>query len=351
MRICVPAIVEQPAGAAIVRGQQHAMRIDATGGSLTYQWYVGGRGDTANPVPGATAAALTTPATLEVTTSYWVRVTSAACGTSSADSESVTVTVCQPPQIEQQPRSDSYPKNAAFTLTVEASGDGLQYQWYRGERGDTSQPIGDNSCSITLTAAATQKYWVRVTGSCGAADSQTVEASVYPLITQQPVSTSVCGLNATATFTVGATGAAGYRWYRQVSTGAVEQVGTEATLPIVIDATPVKFWAQAWSGGAVTTSSSVSATVTPTPTLNSFTAPSYAANQYTLTAGVPSDQRASVGYRFYRGPLGTTSVLIVDSTANYVTVTPPSKPMTYWVRVYFRNHPSRCFADAALTIE
>ena len=58
-----------------------------------------------------------------------------------------------------------------------------------------------------------------------------------------------------------------------------------------------------------------------------------------------------MGYRFYRGALGDTSVLIVDSTANYKTVTPPSRPMTYWVRVYYQSSPTKCFADAALTIQ
>jgi Ig-like domain CHU_C associated len=57
--------------------------------TITYQWYRGISGDTANPVAGATGAVFTTPS-LTQTTTYWVRVTNAA-GT--ADSNAATVTV------------------------------------------------------------------------------------------------------------------------------------------------------------------------------------------------------------------------------------------------------------------
>ncbi|RME72354.1 MAG: hypothetical protein D6781_02350, partial [Verrucomicrobia bacterium] len=45
------------------------------GPQLTYQWYKGARGDTSNPIAGATSATLDT-GVLTTTTSYWVRVSS-----------------------------------------------------------------------------------------------------------------------------------------------------------------------------------------------------------------------------------------------------------------------------------
>ena len=75
----------------------------------------------------------------------------------------------------------------------------------------------------------------------------------------------------------------------------------------------------------------------------------YSTNQYTLTA-VVSSPASPVGYRFYQGALGNTATLIVDTTQNYRMVTPPYRPISYWVRAYYTNNPTKCFADAGLTI-
>ena len=56
--------------------------------SLTYQWYIGTSGVTANPIGGAIGP--TVNVTPSVTTTYWVRVSNS-CGT--ADSASATITV------------------------------------------------------------------------------------------------------------------------------------------------------------------------------------------------------------------------------------------------------------------
>ena len=87
------------------------------------------------------------------------------------------------------------------------------------------------------------------------------------------------------------------------------------------------------------------------PTLNSFTATPYDATRYTIAASVPTNERTLVGYRFYQGPLGNTSNLIADSTQSFRTLTPPYKPVTYWVRVYFLSNSTSCFKDAAVTIQ
>ncbi|HXI13649.1 MAG TPA: N-acetylmuramoyl-L-alanine amidase [Thermoanaerobaculia bacterium] len=77
---CVsPSIAVQPSSQSIVPGSSASLQIAAAGTSpMTFQWYVGSRGHTGEPVTGANVASMSvSPA---ATTTYWVRITNA-CGT------------------------------------------------------------------------------------------------------------------------------------------------------------------------------------------------------------------------------------------------------------------------------
>ena len=69
------------------------------------------------------------------------------------------------------------------TLRVEAEGEGnLRYQWYRGNRGDTSRPTGiRNSPQLYLAGSAggADRYWVRVSHDYGATDSASVPVELW----------------------------------------------------------------------------------------------------------------------------------------------------------------------------
>ena len=53
-----------------------------------------------------------------------------------------------------------------------ASGSNLSYQWYQGENGDTSTPVGANGDSFTTPPlTTTTTYWVRVSNPAGTANS------------------------------------------------------------------------------------------------------------------------------------------------------------------------------------
>ncbi len=85
-----PAITAQPQSATISPGQSATLSVTATGSTpLSYQWYRGQSGSTAQPVAGASSGSLAT-GPLSVTTSFWVRVSNG-CG--SADSDTATVSV------------------------------------------------------------------------------------------------------------------------------------------------------------------------------------------------------------------------------------------------------------------
>lgn len=96
---------------------------------------------------------------------------------------------CTPPSITTQPASSSIAVGASVTLRVVASGTTpLSYQWYVGTSGNTANRIPDaTGASFTVRPGKTTQYWVRVTNSCGAANSNTatitVSASSLPAIT------------------------------------------------------------------------------------------------------------------------------------------------------------------------
>ncbi len=69
------------------------------------------------------------------------------------------------PTILGQPQSAAVAFAASATLRVVAAGDGvLSYQWYRGERGDTTAPISGATAATYATPPlmAWGRYWVRV---------------------------------------------------------------------------------------------------------------------------------------------------------------------------------------------
>jgi formylglycine-generating enzyme required for sulfatase activity len=77
------------------------------------------------------------------------------------------------PSIIIQPASDNLSSGVEATLTVEANGSiPLIYQWYQGELGTTTSPVGTNSATFTTPELnAPRSYWVRVSNSAGSINS------------------------------------------------------------------------------------------------------------------------------------------------------------------------------------
>lgn len=174
-----PAISSPPpATTGIEEGGSVIFSLQVQGEGLTYQWYLGQSGDTSQPIQGATSQTYDTGA-LVADTSYWVKVTNDA---GSSNSETVTVTINRPPTITSQPASTSVETGIAATLTVSATGSApFTYQWYRGNLGATTNPVGTNSPTfITPSLTLTTKYWVKITNAFGEANSDSVNVTVTP---------------------------------------------------------------------------------------------------------------------------------------------------------------------------
>jgi uncharacterized protein YkwD len=207
-------ISTQPLSQTIASGSSATLDVTATGsGALSYQWYVGSSGATSAPIEGATARSYTTPG-LIATTNYWVRVRDAS---DSIDSATATIAIApsdpppatpppapQPPAPEPpaptppaptppappsgvapaigaHPQSQTVTAGHAAMLSVVASGTApLGYQWYVGPSGATVSPVpGATSATFTTPAlTATTTYWVRVSNTYGAADSNAATVTV-----------------------------------------------------------------------------------------------------------------------------------------------------------------------------
>ncbi len=95
---------------------------------------------------------------------------------------------CTPPSITSQPQPRTVNFGTSATLTVTASGTApLSYQWYRGSPGTTTSPVaGATSSSVTVTPGVTTSFWVRVTNSCGTANSAAATVTVIPAPPSSP---------------------------------------------------------------------------------------------------------------------------------------------------------------------
>jgi len=92
-----------------------------------------------------------------------------------------TITVCTAPSITAQPQSQTIPSGQTATLSVTATGTApLSYQWYWGSSGDISNPVSGATSSSYTTPALTQttSYWVRIWNAFGSVNSNTATISM-----------------------------------------------------------------------------------------------------------------------------------------------------------------------------
>jgi hypothetical protein len=342
VNVCIPTFTQQPANVTISGGST-TLSASANTVGVTYQWYTGTSGSTAAPISGATAASVTvTPGS---STSYWVRATGS-CGRTT-DSSTATVTLCSPPLITNQPHDSSavWGSGNAY-LSVTATGSNLTYQWYYGNSGDTSAAIsGATGSSLSIWINATQKVWVRITGQCGAVNSNAAFATAYPTISQQPPPSVNVGYNSSATISFIAQGGyLSYTWrYANGVLISTTSIPTLNTPPVVADNTSI--YCEVWSGSAAVTTNSTTLIVCNGPTVSISKGSGTSCNNVFATASTAD------AYEWYQGPRGDTSHPISGSGS--VIYVCPTVPTQYWFRadVWSSYQVVGCYSDSnAITV-
>jgi Ig-like domain CHU_C associated/Matrixin len=230
-----PFIVNDPPDQQITSGSSTSIFVGYSGTTSTVTWYRGAAPDQSNPV-FVGQSFITGP--LTQTTQFWARVSNN-CG--SANSRTVTIVVtsaCVPPAITL---ADAAPKNVApgatVTLTAQATGTGLQYQWYRGVAPDFSNPVPNGTTSTATDAPqASTSYFVHVSNTCGSADSASIAVTVSTTPSCTPP--SITGIsddmtvssNQSATLVVAAVGdpTLHYQWFQGPSGVTGIPVGTDS---------------------------------------------------------------------------------------------------------------------------
>jgi len=191
---CNPVVINtQPVGGSFCGSIQLSVSAsNATG----YQWKLG-----ANNIIGANSSTYTATAA----GSYTV-VVSGACG-SPVTSNAAVLTAAPVVTINTQPVGGSF--CGSIQLSVGAS-NATGYQWKLGGNNIS----GANSSTYTATAAGT--YTVVVSGPCGSpvtSNPAVLTANGGVTITTQPVNQTIC-TGGSATFSVTASNATSYQWFR-----------------------------------------------------------------------------------------------------------------------------------------
>ena len=219
---CTPVTINSVSGGgSIPSGGTANLSVNASGdGPLQYQWYEGASGVTTTQV-GTNSPNFTTP---PITTAkqYWVKVANACPSFANSSTITVNPTVCNPPEITNDPANQNIAPGGSVTLHVAANGTlPFTYQWFRANTvGDTSQPVGTNSPNFTTGPLnTTTSYWVRVTNNCDSDDSALATVTVgtgctAPAIVNQPSTLNLTlGDGATIAVTASGTAPLSYQWF------------------------------------------------------------------------------------------------------------------------------------------
>ena len=296
---------------------------------LYYSWYKGNSGNTDQLVtqgPGI-ASYMAAPSS---TTYYWVRVSD---GTCTIDSPSLRIEFCTPPHVVTHPVSQLLDKtqnsSASKILSVAATGDGLTYQWYIGERGVISSPIpNETSTSISVSPDQPTKYWVRVSGQCGTPDDSNaaeITLCVPPAITTQPAS-KVTTVNTAVQLEVTASGTGlNYGWYKGAVGDTTTPVGTSSAVLTVTTNVTSQYWVRVT--GTCGSINSTWAVVSVTPVITTQPVDRKITKNTAATFSVAASG-SSITYQWYQG-----STAIPGATGASYTTPALNTDASYFVRL------------------
>ncbi|MBQ1305405.1 MAG: immunoglobulin domain-containing protein, partial [Erysipelotrichales bacterium] len=152
-----PVIIEQPKSQAVKPGTAVSFKVTAQGEGLSYQWYyrTSGTGTWAKSTSTcATTDTYTLPASsvVKARNGYEYRcVVTNKAGSVTSEAAVLTLVLADKPVITSQPQSVTVKAGTAVSFTVEATGEGLEYQWYFRTSSTGTWSKSTASCANTPT--------------------------------------------------------------------------------------------------------------------------------------------------------------------------------------------------------
>lgn len=184
---------------------------------------------------------------------------------------STTPPACNPPTVTTQPQNKNVSVGAVTTLGVVVGGTGpFHYQWFQGDSGNTSSPVSganNSSFSLTMNAAGSTKFWVRIGHSCDNATVNSAAATVtaaascsLPSISSQPADQTISS-GQPASLSIAFSSGATVKWYRGNLGDRSSLAGSTASITTAALTATTKFWAEVSNACGPVSSRQVTVTV------------------------------------------------------------------------------------------
>jgi hypothetical protein len=176
-------ITTQPVSSSVVKNRTNTLSVLATttSGALNYDWYQ----DAAIDVLLQSGASNTfVPLPLTTSKSYYVKVSASTSPTVFVTSNTVTLTVIDPPVISTEPAPVTIRIGESTTLNVVVAPTPnltpYSYQWYRGVSGIIDNPIAGATSSSYVISNLNESltFWVRVSTAADYVNSNSVRVTV-----------------------------------------------------------------------------------------------------------------------------------------------------------------------------
>ncbi len=220
-----PRLINAPQNVSACPGSNHTFSVSATGTAIIYQWQVSNDGGaTYSNLGGQTAANLTITNITAAQNNYRYRCIISGTCSPSVITNAAILSVKKPVEINSQPQQASVCMGRNTSFTVNASGDGIAYQWQVSSNGGSSFTNISGATQSTYNLTAVQMplnnnlFRCVITGDCNTIISTAALLIVNPLPTIQlgstPFTSLFPGLTTNLTATVTAPTPVSFVWYK-----------------------------------------------------------------------------------------------------------------------------------------
>ncbi len=171
----VPSVTSSPKDVVIEKGKTANFSIDATGDNITYLWQADER-DITEATDKSYKKSDVTPS--DSGTSYRCIISNDAGSDTSDNAILHVVDKVEAPTITTQPLNNSVTENSSVTFSVEASGVGIAYQWYKNGKALNGATGKSYIINRVTTADNSATFYCIMTNSGGSKTSKTVTLTV-----------------------------------------------------------------------------------------------------------------------------------------------------------------------------